>query len=517
MRFIRLSIQARLGYVLGFLAVLSIAVSLLGMFASNKANDTALSIYGNRMPSSALIADVDIGIARQRLSIDRAVMTMGTPEATERLAKAVERKGLTLKSLQDYLALPHDAEEAAIAADFGVKVNNVESEIDNTALVIHSGNQADSVDAMRKLTSAYEAMSNLGEKLKTIQRTQSRLSYEASQEKYRDLRNWSIALLVMGMIAAVSCYVSLRRAILGPIGLTLHHFSRISAGDLTHRVDAYRHDEMGEILDGLSSMQGGLHQTVSAVRSGSESISSAAHQIAVGNADLSSRTEQQAAALEQTSASMSELSDAVRRNTENAQQASALSGGALDTAEQGRQVVGRMIDNMKAIDTSSKEIAAITGLIESIAFQTNILALNAAVEAARAGEQGRGFAVVAGEVRTLAQRSASAAKEIKGLIDTSAGRVATGSQLANEAGKTMEGVTHSVKRVTDIMGEIASASAEQSQGIGQVSQAISQMDDVTQQNAALVEQASAAAQSLHDQASLLLKEVVRFKLDPAAA
>jgi len=517
MRFIRLSIQARLGYVLGFLAALSIAVSLLGMFASNKANDTALSIYGNRMPSSALIADVDIGIARQRLSIDRAVMTIGTPEATERLAKAVERKDLTLKSLQNYLALPHDAEESAIAADFGTKVNDVETEIGNTATVIRAGNQAESVDAMRKLTSAYEAMSTLGEKLKKIQRTQSQLAYDASQDHYRVLRNLSAVLLVVGLLAAITCYISLRRAILGPIGVTLDHFSRISAGDLTHRVDGYRLDEMGQVLAGLSEMQGGLHQTVSAVRTGSESISSAAHQIAVGNADLSSRTEQQAAALEQTSASMSELSDAVRRNTDNAHQASTLSGGALDTAEQGRVVVGRVIETMKAIDASSKEIAAITGLIESIAFQTNILALNAAVEAARAGEQGRGFAVVAGEVRTLAQRSASAAKEIKGLIDTSAGRVATGSQLANEAGQTMAGVTQQVKRVTDIMGEIASASAEQSQGISQVSQAISQMDDVTQQNAALVEQASAAAQSLHDQASLLLKEVVRFKLDVVRA
>jgi len=517
MRFIRLSIQARLGYVLGFLAMLSIAVSLLGMFASNKANETALSIYGNRMPSSALIADVDIGIARQRLSIDRAVMTIGTPEATERLAKAVERKALTLKSLQDYLALPHDAEETPIAADFGTKVNAVENEIGNTAEVIRGGNQAQSVDAMRKLTSAYEAMSNLAEKLKKIQRTQSQLSYDASQDRYRELRNLSAVLLFIGLIAAFSCYISLRRAILGPIGVTLNHFSRIVAGDLTHRVDNYRQDEMGQILTGLSQMQGGLHQTVSAVRTGSESISSAAHQIAVGNADLSSRTEEQAAALEQTSASMTELSDAVRRNTENAQQASALSDGALDTAEQGRLVVGRVIETMKQIDASSKEIAAITGLIESIAFQTNILALNAAVEAARAGEQGRGFAVVAGEVRTLAQRSASAAKEIKGLIDTSAGRVAAGSQLANEAGQTMAGVTQSVKRVTDIMGEIASASAEQSQGISQVSQAISQMDDVTQQNAALVEEASAAAQSLHDQASLLLQEVVRFKLDVVRA
>ncbi|MGI4857352.1 MAG: methyl-accepting chemotaxis protein [Janthinobacterium lividum] len=516
MPFLRLTIRARVAYALGLLAALSFAISMLGLLATRTANQTTLSVFSNQLPSSAAIAEAEIGVARQRLSIDRAAITMGTPEALERLNRAQARRPPTLAAVQRYLALPRDADEDALARDFAQSMDAVEAQVDKTVTAIHGNDRDGTLVAMRELTRVYETMSTSAEKLKKLQETLAARLYAQSQDQYRLMRVASIALLTVGLLAALACYVSLRKAILGPIEATLGHFSEIAAGNLTHAIRAHREDEMGSILNGLAAMQTGLRQTVGAVRQGSESISAAAHQIAAGNADLSNRTEEQASALQETAASMSELTDTVRRNTENARQASSLAGSARDTAEQGHQVVARVIDTMKEIGASSGEMAAITGLIESIAFQTNILALNAAVEAARAGEQGRGFAVVASEVRTLAQRSAAAAKDIKGLIDTSSGRVALGSGLADEAGRSMSEVTASVQRVNDIMQEIAAASVEQSEGIGQVSQAVSQMDEVTQQNAALVEEASAAAQSLHDQATRLINEVARFQVGDMA-
>jgi methyl-accepting chemotaxis protein len=249
------------------------------------------------------------------------------------------------------------------------------------------------------------------------------------------------------------------------------------------------------------------------VRTGTDSVANASSQIASGNLDLSSRTEEQASSLEETASSMEQLTSTVKQNAENARQANQLVSSTADVAVKGGQVVGQVVDTMASIKDSSRKIADIIGVIDGIAFQTNILALNAAVEAARAGEQGRGFAVVASEVRNLAQRSAGAAKEIKALIEDSVGKVDAGGKLVDEAGKTMDEIVTSVKRVTDLMSEIAAASSEQSSGIEQVNQAVGQMDEVTQQNAALVEQAAAAAESLQNQASQLAQAVSIFKLD----
>ncbi|MHB1086082.1 MAG: methyl-accepting chemotaxis protein, partial [Thiobacillus sp.] len=255
---------------------------------------------------------------------------------------------------------------------------------------------------------------------------------------------------------------------------------------------------------------------ISQVRTGTETIAVASREIASGNADLSNRTESQASSLEETASSMEQLTSTVRQNAENARQANQLVGSTADVAVKGGRVVGQVVDTMASIKDSSRKIADIIGVIDGIAFQTNILALNAAVEAARAGEQGRGFAVVAAEVRNLAQRSAGAAKEIKALIEDSVGKVDAGGKLVDEAGKTMDEIVNSVKRVTDIMSEIAAASQEQSAGIEQVNQAVGQMDEMTQQNAALVEQAAAAAESLQDQAGQLAQAVSAFKLDEMA-
>ncbi|CAN7568300.1 methyl-accepting chemotaxis protein [Variovorax paradoxus] len=320
------------------------------------------------------------------------------------------------------------------------------------------------------------------------------------------------ALLLGGVLAWL-----LTRSITRPLNEAVRVAQTVADGDLTSRIESSSRDETGQLMQALKNMNASLATVVSGVRQGTDAIATASGEIAAGNQDLSSRTEEQASSLEQTAASMEELTSTVKQNADNARQANQLALSASEVAVKGGSVVGQVVDTMASINASSKKIVDIIGVIDGIAFQTNILALNAAVEAARAGEQGRGFAVVASEVRNLAQRSGAAAKEIKGLIDDSVGKVDMGSALVGEAGKTMAEIVGSVKRVTDIIGEITAASQEQSTGIEQVNQAIAQMDQVTQQNAALVEEAAAAAQSMQEQAASLVGAVSVFRLDGAQA
>ena len=324
---------------------------------------------------------------------------------------------------------------------------------------------------------------------------------------------WILVVIMLVVVASiVTSWVAMQRVLLKPLHLVMAHIRTIAAGDLTHAIDAEGKNEMAMLARDVRDMQQSLANTVGVVRDGADTIYTGAGEISAGSNDLSSRTEQQAASLEETAASMEQLTATVKQNADNARQATGLARNASETAQRGGTVVDGVVRTMNEIATSSSKIAQITNVIDGIAFQTNILALNAAVEAARAGEQGRGFAVVAGEVRTLAQRSAQAAKEIKGLIEDSGNRVEAGSALVDEAGKTMAEIVGAVTKVTDIMGEIASASDEQSRGIDQIGLAVSEMDRVTQQNASLVEESATAAAALEEQAARLNQTVAVFKI-----
>ncbi|MDR6537591.1 methyl-accepting chemotaxis protein [Variovorax soli] len=346
-----------------------------------------------------------------------------------------------------------------------------------------------------------------------LQDQQARATAAETEQAVDGARWLLLGLGLLALATGIGWTVGLVRSIVRPLDEAIFIAETVAAGDLSKEFETERGGEFGRLLRGMGEMEDTLTEVVTRIKESTDSIVTASGQIAAGNQDLSSRTEEQASALQQTAASMEELTSTVKQNADNARQANQLALSASEVAVKGGDVVSQVVDTMASIHASSKKIVDIIGVIDGIAFQTNILALNAAVEAARAGEQGRGFAVVASEVRNLAQRSAAAAKEIKGLIDDSVGKVDAGTTLVGEAGKTMEEIVGSIRRVTDIVGEISAASHEQTQGIEQINQAITQMDQVTQQNAALVEEAAAAAQSMQEQAGKLSQVVGTFKLD----
>ncbi|EBR4391476.1 HAMP domain-containing protein [Salmonella enterica] len=376
------------------------------------------------------------------------------------------------------------------------------------AIINHENEQAKQLDA------AYNHVLLKAIELRT---ERARLLSEQAYQRTRLGMMFMIGAFTLALVLTLMTFMVLRRTVIQPLQQSASRIERIAAGDLTMADEPTGRSEIGRLSHHLQQMQHALQQTVGAVRQGAEEIYRGTSEITAGNTDLSSRTEQQAAAIEQTAASMEQLTATVKQNADNAHHASKLAEDASGKASRGGQMVSGVVQTMGNISTSSKKISEITAVINSIAFQTNILALNAAVEAARAGEQGRGFAVVASEVRTLASRSAQAAKEIEGLIGASVSLIEQGSEEVIAAGSTMNEIVDAVKRVTDIMLDIAAASDEQSRGIVQVSQAISEMDKVTQQNASLVEEESAAAASLEEQAARLTQAVDAFHLQDTGA
>ncbi|WP_280529106.1 methyl-accepting chemotaxis protein [Burkholderia perseverans] len=514
----RLSIQSRLALTMGLLSVLLLAVGLFGIVGMTYSNDNNLDTYTNKLPSANFIGEAELSLQRERTALLRgAIDTSSDTNIHDTVEHEKAFRAMARKALDGYMKLPQSAREAELARDLMAKRTAMDAGLDTFAQALVSKDAPRIMQAALENNTLYGKYHESSAKLRELQVKEAREEFETEQHWFGVLRVVTFASLALGLLTAIGSFLSLRRAISQPLGIALAHFDRIAQGDLTHTVAVNSHDEMGALLRGIADMQERLRRTVRDLRQGSEAIALATSEVAAGNQDLSARTEAQAASLEETAASMEELTSTVRHNTDNAQQARQLASTARDVTVAGSRQVAEVVQTMAGISESAVRIADITGVIEGIAFQTNILALNAAVEAARAGENGRGFAVVASEVRSLAQRSSTAAKEIKDLIGTSVERVRVGNELVVRNGNTMDEINESIQRVYDIVGEIAEASHEQSRGIEQVNQAISQMDGVTQQNAALVEQAAAAALSLDEQTGRLREIVNGFRIDRAGS
>ncbi len=508
------TIRFRLIATMAVMGIMLVVGGLMGIWGVKNSNAIISELFANQMPSMQHLADSRVTYLRARVLLDRAIAHPELPNHAETLKRI---DGYLVDANDDwnkYLKLPMTEEEKIVVAEAKELLDKFLKEgFLPTLAAVKAGNleEADKINAgaMGKL---YENYSQKIIKLESIQFAMAEAQLKTSQSAFKVFMWVDIVGVLAGLVAvAISAYFLLA-AISHPLHFVLTQFEAIGNGDLSTQIKAKSNDEMGQLLTGLENMRQNLVQTVTIVRQGSSSIAVSSGEIATGNMDLSARTENQAASLEETASSMEELTSTVQQNADNARQANTLALKASGVASKGGQVVGDVVHTMNSIKDSSKKIVDIIGVIDGIAFQTNILALNAAVEAARAGEQGRGFAVVASEVRSLAQRSASAAKEIKELINDSVSKVETGSRLVDDAGHTMDEIVVSIKGVADIMAEITAASAEQSDGIAQVNIAITKMDEAVQQNAALVEEAAAAAGSMQEQANNLNQAVSIFKL-----
>ena len=513
-----LKISTRLAGAFGLLVLLLVGLAVAAYSQLSSIHDDTLDLADSWLPSVQVVNQMQtqatgdrVAVATHILNTDEAAMGGIEQEITQGRDKLAKQR-------QTYEKLISSPEEKRLYEEFSAAWKKY-AETNDKVLAHSRKNENDQARALLQGESRqnYVAAMALLDKLVELN------GAGAEQSKAASERSYSVALTTLFVTAALAIAVAvvaalwLIRSITGPLARAVHAADLVAAGDLTVQIQADSQDETGKLLQSLDKMQQALVRTVSTVRQNAESVASASAQIASGNHDLSARTESQASALEETAASMEELGSTVRQNADNARQANQLAVSASTVAVQGGEVVSQVVETMKGITTASNKIADIIGVIDGIAFQTNILALNAAVEAARAGEQGRGFAVVASEVRSLAGRSAEAAKEIKSLIGASVERVEQGNVQAERAGQTMTEVVNAIRRVTDIMGEISAASSEQSAGVSQVGEAVTQMDQATQQNAALVEQMAAAAGSLSGQARELVEAVAVFKLAQGAS
>jgi methyl-accepting chemotaxis protein len=509
-----LTIKSRLVFVISFLSLLLVGSGVVGMASLNSANNSLKTIYDDRLIPLGQLNTIVRLMGENRMSVAESMN--GDPAVVNKRMDEVDKRIGEINSLWDKLmaASLTDSEKALAKKSLEGRKKFVDEGLKPTVAALRAANVQQAMELMQgPMSQTYSAFQVDIDALIKMQEDVAKKEFEKTQSMYVTVRNLSIFAIIFGVTLAGLIGLWLIRAISNPLNEAVRIARSVAEGDLSQHIDINSRDETGQLLAALKLMNESLAHTVGQVRVGTETMGVASREIAQGNADLSARTESQASSLEETASSMEELTSTVKQNAENARQANQLVVSASDVAMRGGNVVGQVVETMGSIKESSRKIVDIIGVIDGIAFQTNILALNAAVEAARAGEQGRGFAVVAAEVRNLAQRSAGAAKEIKQLISDSVEKVDTGSRLVDEAGKTMDEIVTSVKHVADIMNEITAASQEQSAGIEQVNQAISQMDEMTQQNAALVEQAAAAAGSMQQQASTLSQAVSVFKLN----
>jgi methyl-accepting chemotaxis protein len=512
-RLTTLSVKARLVGVLGLLCAMLLAGAWMGLGGMASANESAREIYQDELIPLTSINEVARGSLNNFIALSEAAYHKSDKSVvTQKLAdvsKAQAADAKIIKTLGQSAMTPLVKKQWAAFQSAREDVSSSMAEIKDSL-----GKADDDTNALlySDVLPNVSIMSSEMSKLIAMQVDESRQRYESALARYQRIRIMTFAALGAGMLLAILMAFFLIRSIVGTLNRAVRVANAISQGQLGHNIRTRRKDELGKLLEAFKAMDEQLTVTVAQVRHGSDSVSTAAQQIASGNDDLSQRTQEQASSLEETAASMEQMTSTVKQNAENASHANQLARGAREQAERGGEVAGRAIVAMGEINASSRKIADIVGLIQEIAFQTNLLALNAAVEAARAGEQGRGFAVVATEVRNLAQRSAGAAKEIKGLIEDSAEKVRGGSELVNQSGKALAEIVDSVKKVTDIVAEIAAASSEQSAGIDQVNHAVMQMDEMTQQNAALVEEAAAAARAMQEQAGELTRHVGFFQV-----
>ena len=509
-----LNIRWRLRIVLGMLMLMLLIGAAIGFGSMQQQNEGLRRVYQDEMLPASMVARINNKSLLAFILMSEASGMVAKPDQLkQKMAEYTALQAELTKLKGEFDKLP---KSPAVAAEYK-KYQADDADYASARKDMEDAlNQADAsaadvleMEVRPLLLTRQDKLTKLME----VQRAEAMGIYEAQIAHYKLVRLVSVTALGLGLVLAIFMALTLSRSIINTLAYAGKIAREIAQGKLGHDIQVNRKDELGELLDAFRTMDLRLSAIVSEVRNGSGEVSTAAQQIARGNDDLSQRTQEQASSLEETASSMEQMTSTVKQNAENASHANQLARGAREQAERGGEVVTQAVVAMKAINESSSKISDIVSLIDEIAFQTNLLALNAAVEAARAGEQGRGFAVVATEVRNLAQRSAGAAKEIKGLIKDSAEKVHAGTHLVDQTGKSLTEIVDSVKKVTDIVAEIAAASAEQSAGIDQVNHAVLQMDEMTQQNAALVEEAAAAARAMQEQAAELTQQVGFFQLD----
>jgi methyl-accepting chemotaxis protein len=512
--FYNLTIATKL--IVSFFAVLLLTtfVGIFSVIQLAAVNRTATDLASKWMPTVHAVGEMKSGMARFRVQELQKINSVDAADGAKYEKLMADIYAGFQKAQQDYAKLISEPAEKELYAEYSKLLALYMVEDAKIIALVNEGKADEAKTLIRGESSRLTiAMNKLVEKMAAVNVEGGIKASKGGDDIYAHARIWIISLLAASIAIGMILAVWIARIVSRPLKEAVKVAQTVAAGDLTSRIEVKSKDETGQLLQALKDMNGSLVKIVGEVRVGTDTIATASNQIAAGNLDLSSRTEQQASSLEETASSMEELTSTVKQNADNARQANQLAVSASAVAGKGGMVVSQVVDTMASINESSRKVVDIIGVIDGIAFQTNILALNAAVEAARAGEQGRGFAVVASEVRNLAQRSAAAAKEIKTLIGDSVEKVDEGAKLVDQAGTTMEEIVDSVKRVTDIMAEITAASQEQTSGIEQINQAISQMDQVTQQNASLVEEAAAAAESMQDQAANLAQVVSVFKLN----